>query len=125
MAVASGVLTQTRDHRCRCLATGGGAVHALARAENDRVCLSGSTPRACRRTGRFAHCGQLAPAALRAGNKRSDKKEVDPNPSAAKVATRKISHDLRDLNSLRAGAMTGGRRLQRQGLWGPEPAKKG
>ena len=50
---------------------------------------------------------------------------MDPNPSAAKVATRKISHDLRDLNSLRAGAMTGGRRLQRQVIRAPEPAKIG
>jgi len=48
---------------------------------------------------------------------------VDPNPSAAKVVTRKISHDLRDLNSLRAGAMTGARRLQRQVIRAPEPAK--
>jgi len=74
-----------------CPTTGGGAVHALARAENDRICLSGSTPRACRPTGRFAHGGQLAIDALQASNKRGDKKEVDPNPSDAKVAIRKIS----------------------------------
>src|SRR3989337_4082773 len=48
-------------------------------------------------------------------------KEVDPNPTDAKVATRKISHDLRDLNSLRAGAMTGGPRLRRHGIQGARP----